>query len=155
MRIGVNTGDAVVGNFGSHTKFDYTMLGDAVNLAARLEGANKLFGTYTMISEFTREQTGDAFASRELARLAVVGRKEPVVVHEPMFLEEYESRKVDLEAFAEGLSLFYEGAFAEARARFESIAEIDSAAAAYGKKCGEWERASLENWKGVWVMTSK
>ena len=84
MRIGMNSGKAVVGNMGSRTRFDYTMLGDAVNLAARLEGTNKQFRTYTMISATTRELMGDAFPVRELSRIAVVGRKEPVVVFEPM-----------------------------------------------------------------------
>ena len=55
MRVGMNSGPAVVGNMGSQTRFDYTMLGDAVNLAARLEGINKQFGTYTMLSEATVE----------------------------------------------------------------------------------------------------
>ncbi len=88
MRIGINTGPAVVGNMGSHSRFDYTVLGDAVNLAARLEGINKQFKTYTMISQATLEQMADAFPVRELSRVAVVGRKEPVTVYEPMFEEE-------------------------------------------------------------------
>ena len=75
MRIGHELGPAVVGNMGSRTRFDYTMLGDAVNLAARLEGINKQFGTYTMISgERHCELVGGAFPARELSRVAVVGR---------------------------------------------------------------------------------
>ncbi len=87
MRVGMNTGHAVVGNMGSKNRFDYTMLGDQVNLAARLEGINKQFGTYTMISAAVVQKIGGAFPARELSRVAVVGRKEPVTVFEPMLAE--------------------------------------------------------------------
>ena len=74
-------------------RFDYTMLGDSVNLAARLEGVNKQFGTFTMISEETRKQMGDTYPVRELAKVEVVGRKEPVRVFEPMLEDEYKQRE--------------------------------------------------------------
>ncbi|MCP4291655.1 MAG: adenylate/guanylate cyclase domain-containing protein [bacterium] len=82
MRIGLNSGPVIVGNMGSSQRFDYTVLGDAANLAARLEGANKVFGTYLMISDSTREAVNDEMMFRELGDLRVVGRKQPVRVHE-------------------------------------------------------------------------
>jgi adenylate cyclase len=156
MRVGMNTGHAVVGNMGSKTRFDYTMLGDQVNLSARLEGINKQFGTFVMVSGTTVEKIAGAFPTRELSRVAVVGRKEPVTVHEPMFPEEYAARKQTLEVFGRGLKEFYAGRFADARKIFEGIASVDPPAASYARKCALLEASPLEEgWSGVWVMTEK
>jgi adenylate cyclase len=156
MRIGMNSGPAVVGNMGSRTRFDYTMLGDAVNLAARLEGVNKQFRTYTMVSAATVELAGGVFPVRELGRVAVVGRKEPVTIYEPMRQELYEGCGERLSAFAAALQAFYRGAFAEAQAGFAATADQDPAAAAYVEKCRALQAAPPAGaWNGVWLMTSK
>ncbi len=82
MRIGLCTGRAVVGNMGSVNRMDYTMMGDTVNTAARLEGVNKKYGTYNLISESTRRAAGNGVIAREIDQVNVVGKKEPVSIHE-------------------------------------------------------------------------
>ena len=81
-RIGINTGEMVVGNMGTLQKMDYTIMGNAVNMAARLEGVNKQYGTWILASELTKNEAGDSFATRQLDRVRVVGIKEPVRLFE-------------------------------------------------------------------------
>jgi adenylate cyclase len=154
-RIGINTGQVVVGNMGSNQRFDYTFLGDAGNLASRLEGINKQFGTYAMISEYTLAQLENEFAVRELSRVRVVGRTEPIRVFEPMSREDYETKAGILKTFAEALQKFYAGAFQEALDLFERIKEKDPAARAYAEKCRALINDPPKEWQGVWVMSEK
>ena len=155
MRIGVNSGPAIVGNMGSRTRFDYTMIGDAVNLAARLEGINKQYGTYCIVSGATVEGMEGAFPVRELARVAVVGRREPVTVYEPFLPDDYERRRDQLVRFAGGLALFYRGDFRAAETAFAGLAEADPAARAYRSKCRQLIDEPPADWQGVWVITTK
>jgi adenylate cyclase len=82
MRIGLSTGPAVVGNMGSKNRMDYTMMGDTVNIAARLEGINKKYQTYTMISDITYMMSGNWSLTREIDYIHVFGKKEPVTIYE-------------------------------------------------------------------------
>jgi len=153
MRIGMNSGDVVVGNMGSRERFNYTILGDAANLASRLEGANKAFGSMTMVAETTWRQTGGAFSGRELARLRVVGRKTPVTVFEAIGFKGEGDRGV-IDAFGRALALFYEGKLDEAGAAFEALGD-DPVSKAYAARCRTLAASPRESWDGVWSLTEK
>ena len=155
MRIGLNTGPAVVGNLGSHSRFDYTMLGDSVNLAARLESINKQFGTYTMISRATLDQLDGTIPVRKLSRIRVVGKDQAVTVYEPMTPDEYTARKPELLTFAQGLEFFLAGNFEQAAVLFRSIADSDKAAARYAAKCSQLIANPPNEWEGIWTMKNK
>jgi adenylate cyclase len=118
MRVGLNTGPMVVGNMGSQKRFDFTIMGDAVNLAARLEGANKVFGTYLMVSEATRQACDGGFAFRELGRLRVKGKTVPITVYELLARGPVPPWVARFEA---ALAEFYAGRFDAAQRAFQVV----------------------------------
>ena len=102
MRVGLHTGDAIVGNLGSDRLFDYTVVGDTVNLASRLESANKYFSTRIMISEETLREAGEGFVVRELGLVAVKGKTQPVRIFE--LLSRQDDAPEPLMAWVDGYS---------------------------------------------------
>ncbi|MDA9498203.1 adenylate/guanylate cyclase domain-containing protein [Bradyrhizobium sp. CCBAU 11357] len=135
-RIGLNSGEAVVGNIGSRRRFNYTVMSDTVNVASRLEGANKYYGTAIMASETTMAQTGDSFAWRELDAIRVQGRGEAIRVFEPLAeigAQSAEQAKVAA-AYAEGLACWRAREFAKAADAFGRTAESDPASALFAKR---------------------
>ncbi|MET4312476.1 adenylate/guanylate cyclase domain-containing protein [Bradyrhizobium sp. RT4b] len=135
-RIGLNSGEAVVGNIGSRRRFNYTVMSDTVNVASRLEGANKYYGTAIMASETTMAQTGDTFVWRELDAIRVLGRGEAIKVFEPLADKGAESAAQTkmAAAYAEGLASWRTREFAKAAEAFDGVAKIDPASALFAKR---------------------
>ncbi len=160
-RIGVNTGDMVVGNMGTLTRMDYTIMGHSVNLAARLEGVNKQYGTWILLSEYAYRATERTFSVRRLDRVRVVGVKEPIRLYE--LVGERDSADTEtiekLRQFNAGLNLFEEKKFKEALEPFQDLLTRypeDGPTKYYIDRCRQFLRKPpAAEWDGVFNLTAK
>jgi adenylate cyclase len=139
QRIGLNSGEALVGNIGSRRRFNYTVMGDMVNVASRLEGANKFFGTTIIASESTMALTGAAFVWRELDTIRVKGRTGATRIYEPLAAagEGTPQQTSCSEAYAEGLARWRARDFAGAAEHFARSASDDRPSALFLERATE------------------
>jgi adenylate cyclase len=160
--IGLNTDTIVSGNIGSKKRMDYTMIGDGVNLASRLESACKQYGAHILVSEFTWRKLRGTYRCREIDLLLVKGKTRPVSVYEVLDYhtdETYPRVSDALGRFRDGLAKYRRRQFAPAKALFQEVLEInpdDKAAQLYIERCDLLsETPPPEDWDGVWVMETK
>ncbi|MDQ1330981.1 MAG: adenylate cyclase [Thermodesulfobacteriota bacterium] len=161
MRIGLCSGNAVVGNMGSKNRMDYTMMGDTVNIAARLEGVNKIYGIYTLISDTTFAAAGNGIVTREIDSVNVVGRNEPVTIYElaglPEDIDEVMRRTYD--SYAKGLEAYRKSDWNLAIRQFISALDItinDGPSKTMLARCNEYKLNPPEKgWNGAYTIKTK
>lgn len=170
MRIGINSGEIVTGNMGSRDRMNYTMMGDSVNLAARLEEAAKQYGIFTQVSHFTKDLCNDEFIMRELDTIRVVGKTEPVTTYDLMGIKGQTGEGLILlrDTFHEGLDHYKNMDWDQAIATFEKSLELEwkrypglkgkktNPSEVYIDRCKHFkENPPPEDWDRVFTLTAK
>ena len=160
--MGINTDSIVSGNIGSPKRMDYTVIGDGVNLAARIESACKQYGAHILISEFTYKAVKATYRTRQVDYVIVKGKTEPVGVYEVLDFHTDESYPNLVEAlglFNDGYRSWNEGKWDQAIKLFKDVKKLnpdDKAAQLYLDRCNHMKKNPPKgDWDGVWVMTSK
>jgi adenylate cyclase len=161
VRIGIATGEVLVGSIGSEFMMSYTVMGDAVNLASRLEGANKVYGSHSLVSEPTIKAAGDAIEFREIDRVVVVGQTHPEAVFEIIGRKnEFDETLLLLrERYAEGLAAYRDRQWDAAREAFRGALELvpgDGPSTALLERIDGFQaNPPPANWDGAWRLDQK
>jgi hypothetical protein len=157
--VGIHACEALVGNVGTAERFSYTAIGDGVNLCSRLEGLNKVYGTWILASSATAQAAaGGGFLWRLLDRVAVVGREEPLEIYELMGFatETTPDQQMISKIYPQALDLYFHREFAKAASLFQTLVDLDAPSRVMLQRIRSLEVIPPDpDWNGVFKPSSK